>query len=815
VAEVFINYRRDDGDAVADLIALYLSQRFGAEHVFKASRSISPGTEYRSALNGAVRDCEVLLAVMGPDWSRSERLRDRDDWVRNEILEAFAANKCVIPVLSGRMTDRLRAADLPQELARLAYLQSRRFDTQTSQVDLDQIGQAVIDLVPGLRAAERSESAVETVRPGTTDNSASDVSGTVVQSGTIGGHAVNISDTRGPTQVGDGSTQNNYLGPPPKVRQPRQQPIDRLRWLADRFVRPPDFDVAAAALRKPGTVVLDGQPGSGRTTAAKMLLLGSSSEAELVHELTPEEPGEETPFWLRPDSVGRDDRVWVDLSDLVSPGRWDLIQRDLLNLHARVQECNARLVIVKPYDAELLPEFRELRRTIGRPSATAVFSHLLEAEGLLHGEHPALPGFLADKPSMSAIRQFIDYVLDARDHSAGGNDLANWIAAAQERASPQEEHVAKALTTLTGAPERALLLSVAMLHGAHADVIDRAATALLASLQDVPSTALGRSPLRERLAELGAELDIRQHVRFTRRGYEFAVRAFFWKHFPELHVSVATLVRDTLDSRELDEAEERALACDFADQCLEWRYQGFWSELVKHLATQSPSPSRKAAAVAVLRRGLHDRNSGRAFRQQIYQWSTGDLSLNLADVLVEACMEMADAYPEQALVRLHHVVRRRPEQTSARQTLIELACSAPWLLSYFLYRLAETQSLRAPDTDARLFLDIANAGLFTTHWTASRLIARRRIAGSLAKGWALAFARLSAETWVPAAREWLRHAAEDDANRDALLDVLVAAAGERADLLSRLFGVAHRAEFRDAISRPLLKKISAAQGVDR
>jgi len=32
--------------------------------------------------------------------------------------------------------------------------------------------------------------------------------------------------------------------------------------------------------------------------------------------------------------------------------------------------------------------------------------------------------------------------------------------------------------------------------------------------------------------------------------------------------------------------------------------------------------------------------------------------------------------------------------------------------------------------------------------------------------------------------------------------------------LSRLFAMAHRAEFRDAIARPLLKKISAAQGVD-
>lgn len=813
MAEVFINYRRDDGDAVADLIALYLSQRFGAEHVFKASRSIPPGTEYRSALNGAVRDCEVLFAVMGPDWPRSERLRDPDDWVRNEILEAFAANKCVIPVLSGRTTDRLRAADLPQELARLAYLQSRRFDTQTSQADLDQIGQVVIDLVPSLQAADRSTG--EPAAPGATDNSASNVSGTVVQSGAIGGDVVNVSDIHGPTQVGGGNTQNNFLSRPPKARQPRQQPIDRLRWLADRFVRPPNFDAAAVALLKPGTVVLDGQPGTGRITAAKTLLLGSSSEAERVHELQPEEPGEETSFWINPDSVGPDDRVWVDLSDPEQPGLWDVIQGELPTLHARVLKCNARLVVIKPYGAELRPDFRQFRRTIERAPTQEAFSHLLRTEGLLRGEDLALPRFLADMPSMEAIQQFIDYVLDARDHSAGEGDLASWIAAAEERASPQEKHVAEALATLTEAPERALLLSVAMLHGAHADVIDRAATALLVSLQDQPGTALGRFPLHERLVKVGVKPDAMQHVRFTRPGYEFAVRAFFWKHFPELQNPIATWVRDTIDSKELSEAEQEALARGFVDQCLDQRYQDFWTGLVKHLTTESPSPSRIAAATAVLRHGLRDQKSGRTFRQQIRQWSlAGDLSPRLAVVLVEACVEIAETYPQQAIVRLHHVVRHYPGQTDARETLTGLASSDPWLLSYFLRRLSRTRSERTRDTDAGLFLDIADARLFTTRWPASRLIAKRQVAGDLAASWALAFTQLPAETWAPAAHQWLSYAAEDDVNRQALLNVLVDGAGRRADLLSRLFGMAHRAEFRDVISSPLLKKISAVQGVD-
>ena len=217
----------------------------------------------------------------------------------------------------------------------------------------------------------------------------------------------------------------------------------------------------------------------------------------------------------------------------------------------------------------------------------------------------------------------------------------------------------------------------------------------------------------------------------------------------------------------------------------------------------------------MLRHGLRDQKSGRAFRQQIYRWSTaGDLSLRLVGVLVEACDAMAVTHPEQALVRLHHVVRRYPEQADARQMLTGLASSDPWLLSYFLHRPGGIRSERAPDTDADLFLGIADAGLFTTRWPASRLIVQRQIADDLAAGWTLAFTRLPVEMWAPSAHEWLRHAAEDDVYRHSLLDVLVDGAGRRADLLSRLFGMAHRAEFRDVISRPLLMKISAAQGVD-
>ena len=68
MAEVFINYRTGDGDEAAEFLASHLSDRFGKEHVFKASRSIPPGELFPRALIHAAQKSTVLLAVMGPDW---------------------------------------------------------------------------------------------------------------------------------------------------------------------------------------------------------------------------------------------------------------------------------------------------------------------------------------------------------------------------------------------------------------------------------------------------------------------------------------------------------------------------------------------------------------------------------------------------------------------------------------------------------------------------------------------------------------------------------------------------------------------------
>jgi hypothetical protein len=476
VAEVFINYRTGDGDEAAEFLASHLSDRFGKEHVFKASHSIQPGELFPKALIDAAKKSYVLLAVMGPDWGAAPQLREEADWVRTEILAAQACGTRVVPVIKGRKTDRLARASLPPELMWLADVHSLRLDMHESTDDLTRIGDFLADLVPTLKAADLTVG--EPAASGATDNSASDIAGNLVQGRDISGgvHNFNFKGTSGPVMLGDGNIQNNLgvIAASLKALRPLHQPIDHLRWLAERFVPPPGFAEAQAAIRELRTVVLLGPPGAGRTAAAQMLVFNSRSGQGELHELDPQEPDEGSWFHIDPDLIGRDDGMWMDLSG-AGQQLWSQIQKELPELHHRVQERNARLVVIQPHALDLRAEFRRHVRRIGSPRQEEVFSRLLGAEGLANGAHLPAPDFLKSQRPMNDIRRFVDDIMDARKQwaeKADKGDLQRWIAAAEQPTSPRETPVSEALTELTLASQRALLLSVAMLHGAHADVID-------------------------------------------------------------------------------------------------------------------------------------------------------------------------------------------------------------------------------------------------------------------------------------------------------------------------------------------------------
>lgn len=205
---VFINYRTGDGDEAAAILEQGLSHRFGKERIFRATTSIQPGQAYPERLLNAVYNSVVLLAIIGPDWARDPRLRDESDWVRREILEAFASKTTVIPVLKGRGTARLKAVELPTELERLADVQSLRLDPRDNETDIRRIGDFLAELAPVLRKADRQ--AAPSPDTGPVYNTARDTRGTVIQSRHVQGDVGTvIKGNQGSVHTGKGDINQN------------------------------------------------------------------------------------------------------------------------------------------------------------------------------------------------------------------------------------------------------------------------------------------------------------------------------------------------------------------------------------------------------------------------------------------------------------------------------------------------------------------------------------------------------------------------------------------------------------------------------
>ncbi|TDV43163.1 AAA family ATPase [Actinophytocola oryzae] len=152
---VFINYRTGDGEFAATLITRVLSSRFGAEHVFLASRSIRPGEDFARKILERLEQSDVLLAIIGARWQTiTERQRRReteapDDWVHREIAEAFRHGLRVIPVFLDHAV-ALAEVDLPADIAPLARCQFLRLSHRNDTRDLARLMEELGDLVPDL-----------------------------------------------------------------------------------------------------------------------------------------------------------------------------------------------------------------------------------------------------------------------------------------------------------------------------------------------------------------------------------------------------------------------------------------------------------------------------------------------------------------------------------------------------------------------------------------------------------------------------------------------------------------------------------------
>ena len=124
---IFINYRRDDSQAITGRIDDHLRHAFGDEDVFLDIDSIPLGTDFTKHIRDSLSQCEICLAIIGRRWV-SDRLEDENDFVRLELEEALRLEIPLIPVLVEGATIPKRA-EVPPTLIRLLTRQAIEVDS--------------------------------------------------------------------------------------------------------------------------------------------------------------------------------------------------------------------------------------------------------------------------------------------------------------------------------------------------------------------------------------------------------------------------------------------------------------------------------------------------------------------------------------------------------------------------------------------------------------------------------------------------------------------------------------------------------------
>ncbi|WP_440068618.1 hypothetical protein [Streptosporangium sp. OZ121] len=635
-----------------------------------------------------------------------------------------------------------------------------------------------------------------------------------------------ISDNRGATHTGSGDLYYTALfaNAADRSRKARLASIKELDWLQQRFVRPPGYGQAHDILRTHRTLLLDGAPGSGRSTTAKVLLHELSSGGERFHELSWEDENEK--YRVEPDLIGDDDRVWFDLSR-VDERIWTALQDDLSSLRKRVDQHGALLVVVLPSRGSetLWPQFGPLHSWIDRPSALEVLRRHLRLEGVPGAATSPQPAFLSTDRPMLEIARFAGLVKKAYKDAADAG-YPDWYKAAERASTGRGPEVATVVSKLRLGPQRALLLATAMLHQAHVDHVYSAATALLETVDYADERhSLERSDLIESLRDIGAELDADRHVRFTDLGYDAAVRTHFWHNMPGLRDGIQRWVATMTDHPGLDDKERDELVMRFTEQCLHSMHLQALVDSVAHW-TKGPKPYRRQlAADRALRFALSAEEHGSFFRRKIYDWATDShIPKALAQVIIVICTEViAVTHPDQAIVRLHHLARRESRTMDARTALLGMADGDPWMRRQLLARLTRLRTVgKQWDSDVDLFLELADPVAFTAPGTHNRpLIAEAEVQKMLTEGWRRAFQERSEVDWKTGLRQWLLTAFQDDLYRDALIGVLVAGGEQRGDVLASLYSEARAlprfiTESREqyaAFIDLVLQKIFAVQGI--
>jgi hypothetical protein len=144
-AKVFISYRREDSKWPARQMYEALLRYLPHGRVFIDIDSIPPGSDFVEILQRQVKECELVLALIGDEWignfdpkTGQRRLDNPNDFVRIEICAALSRGIPVVPVLldGALMPDE---DQLPADMRTLSRKQAEFVAYRTFDADVDRL----------------------------------------------------------------------------------------------------------------------------------------------------------------------------------------------------------------------------------------------------------------------------------------------------------------------------------------------------------------------------------------------------------------------------------------------------------------------------------------------------------------------------------------------------------------------------------------------------------------------------------------------------------------------------------------------------
>jgi TIR domain len=181
--KIFLSYRRSDTRSDARLLRRELERTFASDEVFRDIEDAELGQGLSDLIRDQIGRSETVLVLIGPTWLRAtasdgnRRIDNHDDYVRIEIRTALDMGKRVVPVYIEE-TPQLQSDDLPNDIRRLADLNSHRLRDGTYAAD-------ILQLISTLPRTELTLGQV--LGSAALGGFANDVIGSVIRSGLMSG----------------------------------------------------------------------------------------------------------------------------------------------------------------------------------------------------------------------------------------------------------------------------------------------------------------------------------------------------------------------------------------------------------------------------------------------------------------------------------------------------------------------------------------------------------------------------------------------------------------------------------------------------